>query len=309
MYKNYLKISLLLFTVLTACQGTDILDDAIVEPKFELSATTSILRIGEEATITAKYFDEYGVEKIVPFTWNSIQPLIASVSPNGRIKGLKEGNPQIFPQYQNIVGKAVEVTVVANDKAIAQVTLSASKTSLALNESINLSIVTKNITGQPVTGIKTEWFSENEAILKVDASGKVTALANGTAAIHAKVDGVKSNSIDFFVGSNNLSGTFISAGYKAAGSTTLKVINDELILSLSSDFESEYHLATYVYLSNSIVGSIIRSSGIELAEIKTNGAKTFNVSQIKPGIKLTDYKYVTILCKPASVTFGYAELK
>jgi hypothetical protein len=53
----------------------------------------------------------------------------------------------------------------------------------------------------------------------------------------------------------------------------------------------------------------VRASGLEVAQIVDNGAKTFNLSNIKPGIGLNDYKYVIILCKPASVTFGYAELK
>jgi hypothetical protein len=62
-------------------------------------------------------------------------------------------------------------------------------------------------------------------------------------------------------------------------------------------------------MANVTNGSQVKANGLEVAQITTNGAKSFNLSALRPGIKLTDYSYVIILCKPASVTFGYAELK
>lgn len=300
----------ILTLALISCQGTDILDDAIVEPKFEVNKTQVVLRVNEETTVNAKYFDEYGVEKIVPFTWASTQPQNVTVNANGKITAIKAGSAQVYPQYQNYIGPAVEVNVVASDNAIARVTITSSKTFLNLNEQLTLSIKAANIGGQTVTGTTTQWFSENESILRVDGTGKVTALANGIAGIHAKIDGVKSNSIDFNVGSNSLSGSFTPAGgYRASGNTTLTNANGQITLQLASNFETSFALGTFVYLANSTNGGTVRSSGLELGEIRNNGAHTFNVSQIKAGVTLSDYKYVIILCKPASVTFGFAELK
>jgi hypothetical protein len=296
--------------LLVSCKGTDVLDDPIVNPKFTLNKTEVILRVGEEYTFTAKYFDEYGIEKIVPFIWGSTQPLNVKVDSHGKITALKAGSAEIYPQFQNLIGNAANITVVANDNAVAKVTISASKTNLALNESINLGIMAQNIGGQTVNGSTIQWFSENEAILKVDANGKATAIANGIAGIHGKIDGVKSNSIDFKVGTTDLTGTFVSAGgYKAVGTATLKNINGSIILDFASNFETSYALGTFVYLANSTNGATVRASGLEIAEIKSDGAKSFNVSQVKSNISLNDYKYVIILCKPASVSFGYAELK
>ncbi len=308
---HFLKISIFFSVLLiAACKGIDILDDPLVDAKFELNQTQAELRINGTLHLSAKYFDEYGIEKIVPFTWSSTQPQNVNVNANGTITAIKAGNAVIFPQYQNLTGNGVNVTVVANDNAIAKVTIIANKNNLALNEKITLSIFSQNINNQPVSGTKTEWFSENESILKVDSVGKVTAIANGVAGIHAKIDGVKSNSIDFTVGVSNLIGTFTSAGgYKAIGTATLKNQNGQIILELSSDFETSFALGTFVYLANSTNGSTVRINGLELGEIKSNGAKTFNVSQIKANVSLNNYKYVIILCKPASVSFGYAELK
>nr|MBC7613385.1 DM13 domain-containing protein [Pseudopedobacter sp.] len=311
MHNLNLKIFFLSSVILLgACKGTDVLNDPIVQPKFELNKTNLELRVSENTTVSAKYFDEYGVEKIVPFSWNSTQPQNVTVDANGKIIALKAGNSQIYPKYQNIIGDGVNITVVASDNAVAKVTISAVKNILALNESINLSISAQNINNQTIAGTKTEWFSENESILKVDAAGKVTSTANGIAGIHAKIDGVKSNSIDFTVGTSNLMDTFTSSGgYKAVGAATLKNQNGQIILELGSDFETSFALGTFVYLANSTNGSIVRSNGLELGEIKSNGAKSFNVSRIKANVGINDYKYVIILCKPASVTFGFAELK
>lgn len=300
---------LLAFTIIS-CQGTDILDDAIVEPKFEINKTQAVLRVNEETTVTAKYFDEYGVEKIVPFTWASTQPQNVSVTSSGKITALKAGSSQVFPQYQNFTGPSLEVNVVASDNAVARVTITSSKTSLSLNEQLTLTVGATNIGGQVVTGTITQWFSENESIVRVDATGKITALANGVAAIHAKIDGVKSNSINFTVGSNALVGSFIAAGgYKAVGNATLTNNNGQIILQLSNNFETSFALGTFIYLANSTNGATVRSSGLELGEIRSNGAHTFNVSQVRQGVTLSDYKFVIILCKPASLTFGFAELK
>ena len=310
-FKQNLNILFLATSLLFACRGTDVLDDPIVEPKFIVAQNQVALRIGEMADLSAMYFNEYGVEKTVDFTWVSTQQnQVVSLSATGKITGLNAGNTLVYPQYQNTVGDAISVTVVPNDNAVAKVTVSASKTNLALNEEINLSILAQNINNQTVTGGNVEWFSENSAILTVNNSGQVKAIANGVAGIHAKVNGVKSNSIDFTVGSSQLSGAFTAAGgYKAIGTATLKSQNGQIILELSSNFETSFALGTFIYLANSTNGSAVRSNGLEIAEIKTNGAKTFNISQIRSNVTLTDFKYVIILCKPASLTFGFAELK
>ncbi len=302
---------LLLTCMLYSCKGTDVLDDPIVEPKFTVTQTQVALRIGETTTLNAQYFDQYGVTKSVDFNWVSTQQnQVVSLSSTGKITGLNAGTTLVYPQYQNTVGNAVNVTVVSNDNAVAKVTVSTSKTNLALNENINLNAVAQNINNQTVTGSTVEWFSENESILRVNSSGQVTAIANGVAGIHAKIDGVKSNSIDFTVGAAQLLGTFISAGgYKAVGTATLKNQNGQIILELSSNFETSFALGTFIYLANSTNGSTIRSSGLEIAEIKTNGAKTFNITSVKSNVTLNEFKYVIILCKPASLTFGFAELK
>jgi hypothetical protein len=42
--------------------------------------------------------------------------------------------------------------------------------------------------------------------------------------------------------------------------------------------------------------------------VSGNGGITFNASSLKSDVALSDYQYVIVLCKPASITFGFAEL-
>lgn len=101
-------------------------------------------------------------------------------------------------------------------------------------------------------------------------------------------------------------------GYTALGTVTLRRNEaGEIILSTSADFQVSLALGTFLYLSNSQAGSATTTSGLEVADVSesTTGAQSFNVSQIDPDATLSTYQYVIVLCKPAQLTFGSAELK
>lgn len=124
------------------------------------------------------------------------------------------------------------------------------------------------------------------------------------------VDDPPVNNIPPTMVDGKLQGTFVSAnGYKASGMAVLEDDNGDIILSFSDDFMASFALGTFIYLANNnSSGTSIRSNGIELDEIKKNGSHTFNVTQKFPGTTISQYKYVIVLCKPASIVFGYAEM-
>ncbi len=294
---------------LNGCIGIDYLDDPIVGERVEISKTQVALKKDESATLTAKYYDQYGVERNKPIGWISSHPEIVSVDANGTVTGLSGGQAMVIASVGSVQSVAINVNVVLDDTQVATVEISSPKQNLTAGESLQLSVSIKNIKNEILTGKTLQWFSENSAIATVNSAGLITGVASGIVDIHAKSEGVKSNVINFSVGGGR-TGNFISAGgYKAVGMAFLKVSGTNLILELSSNFETSFALGTFVYLANSTNGAQVRASGLEIAQIADNGAKTFNISAIAPGVGINDYKYVIILCKPASVTFGYAELK
>lgn len=301
----YIAFLLLLFG---SCTGTDYVDDLQIGQKIEIENTQVALKPGENVQLAAMYYDDYGIKKEVMLQFSSSDTRVAEVDSTGKITAHIAGSSVVEVSYNGVAGPLVNVNVVAgvNDVAIVEVTAPVS--SLNPGEKTQLALSVENINMEGLSGRQVEWFSENESILTVNATGEVTAVTAGVAAVHAKVDGVKSNSVNITVGSLR-TGTFVKAGgYQAKGTASMGIENGKLILKLSEDFETSFALGTYIYLANTTNGKTVRSAGLEISEINTNGAKSFDISALYPDVKIYDYRYVIILCKPATVTFGYADL-
>lgn len=307
MKKTIIAVMLSTFAI-ASCTKIDHIDDAIVPQKIVMSVLQVALKPAESSQLNAEYYNEYGVKKQVAFLFTSSKPTVAQIDNTGKITALAVGSAVVQATYGNILGPLINVNVVANDANVAIVTVTAPTIGLSPNSKVQLTAVVKNINGGVITGKTVEWYSENSSIMTVTPTGEATALTTGVVGIHAKVDGVKSNSIDFTV-SNLRTGSFVRAGgYEAKGLASLGIENGRLLLKLGTNFETSFALGTFVYLANSTNGSNVRSGGLEVSQISTNGAKTFDITAAFPNVGINDYKYVIILCKPASVTFGYAEL-
>jgi hypothetical protein len=319
-------IVLVIITTCLSCIGVDLKDDAIRPTKLAVFATSKLMVIneagntaakgttaqlallaGEKATVTFEYLNEYGVEeKDKAPTWVSSKPAVGTASGN-EITALSKGTSILNATLEG-AAVTINLTVVGSVDDVASVVISPpATTALQISQTAQLAALAKNMTGNNITSGKTfEWFTENASIVSVSASGLVTAIGNGTAEVHCKVEGVKSNSITFSVGGVNVrTGTFQSAGgYSTKGTVTVTEANGKLSISVSADYQASVALGTFLYLANSTSGSAVKSGGVNLGQW-SSGAKTFEVA----GAKLNDYKFVVVLCQPAGLTFGFAELK
>ena len=293
-----------------ACIGVDRVDDPVVGASIEVTSSHQVaLMPGEMAAIMAEYFDRYGIKQPVDLMWSSSNTHVAAVNDEGVVTALSVGQAVIQAIFDDTFSIPININVVDDADAVAVVEIvPPPSTVLSIGEDVILTAEAKNISGMELEGKMIEWFSENASILSVNSDGTVLAVENDVAGIHAKVEGVKSNSINFTVG-NTRDGTFVSAGgYTAVGTATLAMEDGKLTLKLSDNFSTSFALGTYIYLSNTTSGSGTRANGVEIQQITTNGAHTFDISTVDPTIGLYDYRYVIVLCKPASVTFGYADL-
>lgn len=313
-----MKTKAVLFFLIVAfsCIGVDTLNDPIDTVKgntivFEdVEDNLLALSVNESYQVEATYYDPYGIERDRLLVWESSDNEVATVV-NGLITAHTPGSVMILASFES-ASLAIQLTVVGDVSAVASVQIDMpSSSSLAVGQTLQLSATVRNIEGSVLQDKTIEWFTENSSLLSVSTTGQVTGVGNGSVEVHAKSEDVKSNSLFFTVGTaTQRIGQFVSAGgYQAKGTAVLKSENNQLLLELKSDFVTSFALGTYVYLANSTSGSQVKSGGFEVAQITTNGAKTFNISNLQPSITLQQYKYVVILCKPASVSFGYAELK
>jgi Bacterial Ig-like domain (group 2) len=270
------------------------------------------LQKGETQLVTLEYLNEFGVKEAKAFTWIVEKPSVASVSSNNEITALAVGTT-LLSATAGDAGIRINLTVVENNSDVASVILAQpANSTLGVSQTTQLTATLKNANDEIVSDIgqAIEWFSENSNIVTVSSTGLVTAKAEGIAEVHAKVNGsIKSNSIKFTIvlssTAGSRTGTFQSAGgYSAAGSVSVTEMAGKLVVSLGADYKASVALGTFIYLANSTSGGNVKSAGLELGQW-SSGAKTFEAN----GVTLNQYKYVVVLCKPAVVTFGFAELK
>lgn len=306
--KYYLMV---LLAALSSCIGEDVVDDELIPQTLTISASESALEVGQQVQLMSLFTNEFGQTETANITWSSSDAQIISVDDLGTAEALSPGQVVITAQAENAQSNMLLLTAVGDPDAVASVTITISSLTLQINESTQLVAEARNLNGDLITGMAVVWRSDDEQVATIDANGNVEGLANGTAQITATIDGIESNPLAVAVGDNQRVGTFSgSSGYIAEGTATLSVDdNGDLILELSDDFNTDFALGTYIYLSNSTTGAGTRNNGLEVSEITSDGAATFNVSNIDSGVSLNEFRYVVVLCKPASITFGLADLE
>jgi hypothetical protein len=289
--------------------GTDVLEDPRVPARVVVNPSTLALPVGGTANLTAVYTNEFGLAADIPATWSTSNATVASISAGGTVDGRSPGQTLIIAKLGG-TADTCRLTVVANANAVARVVISSTGTSLEPGETRMLSASVFNINNELLAGRTVTWQSSNSAFAAVSASGVLTALTAGRVTVTAMAEEVTSNALEFTIGASR-TGTFTPAGgYVAAGTATLRIVNNRLVLELGGDFRTSFALGTFIYLANNNTsGSTVRSAGVEIAEIRNNGAHTFDVTSVRPATTLGEFRYVIILCKPASLVFGSADLK
>lgn len=154
----------------------------IVEPTgVSLSATSASVREGESTVLKATVTPSNATNKTV--TWTSSNPSVATVS-GGNVNGVSKGTATITATTSNGKTATCKVTVTENTSIIKPTGISVDKSSLELvagaTGQITATVAPSNATNKTVT-----WTSDNESVAKVNSSGTVTAVAEGTTTITA----------------------------------------------------------------------------------------------------------------------------
>jgi plastocyanin len=140
----------------------------------QLSATASNPRQGD---VTAR----------VTFTWSSSLPAVASVSTSGLVTALGNGNAAISATSNGVSGSlSVAVAQVVATVSVSTSTGGASASLASLGETVQLIATARDAGSSPVPGAAFNWSSDAPAVATVDASGLLTAVANGAARVTAR---------------------------------------------------------------------------------------------------------------------------
>ncbi|MBQ3814176.1 MAG: Ig-like domain-containing protein, partial [Bacteroidales bacterium] len=138
-------------------------------------------------------------------TWSSSNEAVATVDQQGLVTALKEGAADITAQAGD---KTATCKVQVKPLVVSVTSIALNKTSLSLKEGESETLVATvspdNATDKTVT-----WSSTNTSVATVDASGRVTAIKEGTATITAKA-GDKSATCSVTVSKNVVAVTSIA---------------------------------------------------------------------------------------------------
>ncbi len=148
----------------------------------QLSETQLRLFAGDDGVkLTARVLPEESVQNV---TWSSSDQSIATVSEDGLVTPVKAGKADITAKAEN--GKSAVCRVVVSTH-VDSVSLDQTEMTMYTGQTVSLKA---QVLPEDATDKTMSWTSGDEAVAKVDTSGRVTAVAKGTTTITAEsVDG------------------------------------------------------------------------------------------------------------------------
>ena len=145
----------------------------------KLDKTETNVTVDGKVTLKATVSPDNAGNKEVE--WSSSDSTIASVDNNGVVTGHKAGTATITVKTKD-GGKTATCKVTVTDKVVAVTEVKLDKTTAEMKVSDTLTL-TATVTPDNATNKKVTWKSDKTDIADVDANGKVTAKAKGTATI------------------------------------------------------------------------------------------------------------------------------
>ncbi|MGH7710559.1 MAG: Ig-like domain-containing protein [Gemmatimonadaceae bacterium] len=146
-----------------------------------VSPTSSTMFVGATTTLTAEVRDAGGgILTGYPFTWSSANAAIASVRSGGVVTGVAPGNVVIKARAAGLAGTAV---VTVRQIPVATVTVAPTTGTVAVGQSLQLSVSLLDAVGQILTGRSVAWSTADPNTATVTSGGLVRGRAKGTTVI------------------------------------------------------------------------------------------------------------------------------
>ena len=174
-------LALLAVLLLTGCWEKD----NPVRTSLNVDTSTLTLAVGESATRTATTKAQWDYQ----ITYTSSNPAVATVDQTGKVTAVSEGEAVITVEMAESIkswyaAKTLSYSVVVKELKIdTGITLDKPTMEMRVGDTGQL---TATLTPDDATDKTVTWSSDKSAIASVDATGKVTAIAVGTATITAK---------------------------------------------------------------------------------------------------------------------------
>lgn len=156
-----------------------------------VSLSASSLVVGQITQATAVLQDA-GANALAGrvITWQSSNTTVATISAGGGISAVAAGSTTITATSEGKTGTAALTVTAPAPIPVASVSVSPAAPSLQVGSTVQLAAVTRDASGNVLTGRLVTWSSSATGVATVTSAGLVTAVSAGTATITATSSGV-----------------------------------------------------------------------------------------------------------------------
>jgi uncharacterized protein YjdB len=152
-----------------------------------------VIRIGQEKQLNAECLS--ATQQVLagrPITWNSSNPVVATVSGAGLVTSNSIGSANITATCDNSV--SASVTVQVTPVPVASVTITPDGLTLARGTQGQLTVTARDSANNVLSllGRQVIWTSNNLPVAQVSSQGVVSGTSIGSAEVNVSVDGVVS---------------------------------------------------------------------------------------------------------------------
>ena len=143
----------------------------------EVTPPEATIFVGASEQLTAVTTDAGGsVLTGRAVTWQSSNPSVATVNPNGLVTGVRGGGPVTITATSEGQSGTAQITVLP---PVASVEVTPADELLLIGDSEQLTAVTTDAEGNVLTGRTVTWQSSNPSVASVDVTGLVTGISGG----------------------------------------------------------------------------------------------------------------------------------
>ncbi|MHB1224757.1 MAG: Ig-like domain-containing protein [Gemmatimonadaceae bacterium] len=152
-----------------------------------ISPGTLALRVGATSrlTVTARNADGATIADAT-ISWRSSATTVATVSSSGEVRALSVGSTTITATSE---GRSANVSVTVSPPMVDELTVDPSSLTLTVGEERTLTATARDADGDALESATIAWTSSAPAVATVSSTGRVTAVAVGSAAITATSEG------------------------------------------------------------------------------------------------------------------------
>ena len=182
----------------TATVRARVVGEPVTSVRITPQQSVHIVRLGQTKQLGAECLN--AAQQVVtgrPITWNSSNPIVATVSGSGLVSGNAVGSASITANCDGTANATV--TAQVTPVPVSSVTITPQSVSLSLNQpgplpQQQLLATAKDSAGNTLSlqGRQVQWLSNNIPVADVSAVGVVTGRTIGSAQITVTVDGVSS---------------------------------------------------------------------------------------------------------------------